>query len=76
MNESELPAADTALLAEGRVLAKQIGEYVDKLSCMNGIGPGPDPVPALNQRFVSIGRTYLQLGFMALERSILRPNRF
>ena len=76
MNETDLPAADLELLARVRKIAEQVGDCVDKLSCMNGIGPGPDPVPAPNQRFVTVGKTYLQLGFMALERSILRPDRF
>lgn len=33
-------------------------------------------VDAINQRWVSIGATDLQTGFMALERAINRPDHF
>ncbi len=63
----QLTAEDAALMNEGKALAAQCGEYIEKLRAM---GPG------LDQRWVSIGSTDLQRGFMAVIRGIAQPTTF
>lgn len=52
---------------EGKALAQLVGEYVDKLSTQTSI---------VDTRWVHIGRTQLQQGFMALTRSVAKPTTF
>lgn len=54
------------LLNESKALAEQVGALIDKLSGTSGI----------DQRFLTIGKTDLQKGFMAVARSIARPTSF
>lgn len=62
----ELSADEIALMNEGKELAAKVGAYVDKLKAQVG----------LDQRWVSIGTTGLQQGFMALVRGIAQPTTF
>jgi hypothetical protein len=62
----ELNEEETALMNEGKALAEQVGVYVDKLRHLDFV----------DQRWVSIGRTDLQTGFMAVIRGIARPTTF
>lgn len=47
-------------------MAKQVGELFEKLESTSG----------LDQRWVAIGKTNLQQGFMALTRAIAQPTTF
>lgn len=71
----QLTAQEGELMNEGKALAELVGAYVEKLQCMNGIGR-EDAVMALDQRWISMGKTDLQRGFMALIRGIARPTTF
>lgn len=62
----DLSEEEIALMNEGKALAEQVGEFVKKLVASEGI----------DQRWVSIGRTDLQTGFMALIRSVAQPTTF
>ncbi len=62
----DLSEGEIALMNEGKALAEQVGEFVKKLNAEEGV----------DQRWVSIGRTDLQTGFMALIRSIAQPTTF
>ena len=62
----DLTAEEIALMNEGKALAVQCGEFVAKLRATEG----------LDQRWVSIGATDLQTGFMAAIRGIARPETF
>lgn len=62
----DLTAAEIALMNEGKALAVQCGEFIAKLRATEG----------LDQRWVSIGATDLQTGFMAAIRGIARPETF
>jgi hypothetical protein len=62
----DLSEAEIALMNEGKALAEQVGAYVEKLKGTIN----------LDQRWVSIGTTDLQKGFMALIRSIAQPTTF
>lgn len=62
----QLDESDAAKIGEVKLLAIQCGELVEKLKA----------TPELDQRWVSIGATDLQKGFMALVRSIAQPTTF
>lgn len=62
----DLTEEEIALMNEGKALSVEVGEYVEKLQ-----GHG-----RCDQRWVSIGKTHLQQGFMAAIRSIARPTTF
>lgn len=47
-------------------MAKQVGELLEKLESTSG----------LDQRWIAIGKTNLQQGFMALTRAIAQPTAF
>ena len=81
----QLTANEVALMNEGKALAEQCGAYIEKLRAyvpQNMDGPdGADsvvmrPGATLDQRWVSIGATDLQRGFMAVIRGIARPTTF
>lgn len=73
----QLSAEEAALMNEGKALAEQCGAFIDKLrshvpDCTKGIPPGS----TLDQRWISIGATQLQQGFMAVIRGIAQPTTF
>lgn len=61
-----LSEMDLALINEGKELAIKIGAYCDRLAAIN----------TTDKRWVSIGTTQLQQGFMALTRAVARPESF
>lgn len=62
----QLTEEEVALMNEGKALAVRCGEYIAKLRATGG----------LDQRWVSIGATDLQTGFMAAIRGIAQPTTF
>jgi hypothetical protein len=62
----DLTEAEIALMNEGKALAEQVGAFIEKLRGN----------PSMDQRWVSIGQTQLQQGFMATIRGIARPTTF
>jgi len=62
----QLSDDEMALMNEGKALAIQCGAWVEKLRQTGD----------LDQRWVSIGATELQQGFMALIRGIAQPTTF
>ena len=75
----QLSEAEVALMNEGKALAEQCGAYVAKLrchkDCVRAQGDNRDE-PPLDQRWISIGATDLQRGFMAIIRGIAQPTTF
>jgi hypothetical protein len=76
----QLTQAEVDLMNEGKALAELCGKFVEKLrrhpdamrtNAPNALGESP-----IDQRWVSIGATELQQGFMALVRSIAQPTTF
>ena len=68
----QLSEAEATLMNEGKALAEQCGAYIAKLR-----GHGDTPIDGKrDQRWVSIGETQLQQGFMALIRSVAQPTTF
>ncbi len=62
----QLSVTEVALMNEGKALASACGEYIAKLR----------EQPNLDQRWVSIGATDMQTGFMAAIRGIAQPTTF
>ena len=63
----QLSEAEADLMNEGKALAEQCGAYIAKLRAQGD---------ALDQRWVSIGATDIQKGFMAVTRGIAQPTTF
>ena len=83
--DRQLSEAEAQLMNEGKALASQCGDYIAKLRAyvpQNMSGPEGGEVEAfkpgatLDQRWISIGATDLQLGFMAVIRGIAQPTSF
>jgi hypothetical protein len=74
----QLSAEEVALMNEGKALAEQCGAYIAKLrthhDSKGGIAAGSEL--HLDQRWISIGATDLQRGFMAVIRGIAQPTTF
>jgi hypothetical protein len=63
----QLGQDEVALMNEGKALAEQCGAYIERLrNCGT----------ALDQRWISIGATDMQRGFMAAIRGIAQPTTF
>jgi len=78
----QLSEAEVALMNEGKALAEQCGAYIAKLRTHTGVvgeswtDEEKAAVLALDQRWISIGATDLQRGFMAVIRGIAQPSTF
>ena len=81
----QLTPEEAALMNEGKALAEQCGAYIAKLRAyvpqnMSGSEGGEaeafKPGATLDQRWISIGATDLQRGFMAVIRGIAQPTTF
>lgn len=75
----QLTEAEVALMNEGKALAEQCAAYIAKLRTHADVSRAGKPEqlePALDQRWISIGATDLQRGFMAVIRGIAQPTTF
>ncbi|MGB5147470.1 MAG: hypothetical protein WBN86_10135 [Porticoccaceae bacterium] len=81
----DLTQDEIDLMNEGKALAEQCGEYIAKLrgympQNMSGPAGGEadafKPGATLDQRWINIGATDLQRGFMAVIRGIAQPTTF
>lgn len=77
----QLSEQEVALMNEGKALAEQCGAYIAKLRAHPPAGAPARPVEGgelqpLDQRWVAIGATDLQRGFMAVIRGIAQPTTF
>ena len=77
----DLSQEEIDLMNEGEALAEQCGAYVAKLRARDAMiaqtPPSSGDAPrALDQRWISIGATDLQRGFMAVIRGIAQPTTF
>lgn len=80
----QLTEAEVALMNEGKALAEQCGAYIAKLRTYTPPADpdwdtketAPKPGSTLDQRWISIGATDLQRGFMAVIRGIAQPTTF
>jgi hypothetical protein len=83
----QLSEAEVELMNEGKALAAACGEYLAKLRAFPATPASGTPFltdaadnapsrPSLDQRWVSIGATDIQRGFMAVIRGIAQPTTF
>lgn len=75
----QLSEAEVALMNEGKALAEKCGEYIAKLRTHKDSSRREGDSrqePALDQRWIAIGATDLQRGFMAVIRGIAQPTTF
>jgi hypothetical protein len=77
----QLSEEEVALMNEGKALADQCGAYIAKLRAAGDINRtgeqfADSPKTPLDQRWISIGATDLQRGFMAVIRGIAQPTTF
>jgi hypothetical protein len=80
----KLGVAEVNLMNEAKELAEQVGAFVEKLRQLPATGVETDlpesgqtgDFPRIDHRWVSIGATQLQQGFMALIRGIAQPTTF
>lgn len=77
----QLSQEHAALMNEAKELAEKVGQLVDKLGKLPFTPIGQDPFvvgtdPSIDHRWVAIGKTDIQKGFMALVRSIAQPTSF
>lgn len=79
----QLSEAEVALMNEGKALAEACGVYIAKLRTHPAtpamglpMAERYDGKPFIDQRWVSIGATDLQRGFMAVIRGIAQPTTF
>ena len=75
----QLSEDEVALMNEGKALAEQCGAFVAKLRSYepnDTVPEGFKPGSTLDQRWISIGATDLQRGFMAIIRGIAQPTTF
>ncbi len=72
----QLSEEEEALINEIKQKAVECGELVDKLRNLESFSQ-VEPMPkTADLRWVSIGATDLQTGFMALVRSVAKPETF
>lgn len=72
----QLSETEAALMNEGKALAEQCGEYIFRLRTHAKITGDGGTEPPLDQRWISIGATDLQRGFMSVIRGIAQPTTF
>ena len=75
----QLSPEEAALMNEAKALAVQCGELIAKLRSYVPTpvdAPEVTPGSTLDQRWISIGATDLQTGFMAVIRGIAQPTTF
>ncbi len=72
----QLTEEEAALMNEGKALAEKCGEYIEKLRSCGSCQIQGGPPGTLDQRWVSIGATDIQKGFMCLVRGIAQPTTF
>lgn len=77
----QLSPEEVELMNEGKALAEQCGKYIAKLRAHPQAKPEQAPTEGgelqpLDQRWISIGATDLQRGFMAVIRGIAQPTTF
>lgn len=65
----DLSAQEIEVVNEVKRLSQRVGDLVD------GLARNPDGLD-IDARWVSVGKTHLQQGFMALVRSVTRPTSF
>ena len=72
----DLSQAEIDLMNEIKAKAAETGALCDKLAELTTNAPPAAGARRVDGRWVSIGKTQLQQGFMALVRSVAQPDSF
>jgi hypothetical protein len=65
-----------SLVNRNKQVEEQVLRILDELATMRGPDAPANPHElALDQRWLSIGRTHIEQGFMAINRAIFKPER-
>lgn len=77
----QLTEQEVALMNEAKAIAEQCGAFIERLRAMPATGKDGVPIvvdgqPSIDQRWVSIGATHLQEGWMDVVRAIAQPSTF
>lgn len=74
----DLTQQEIDLMNRVKDMAEKVQELVEEMAHMTGepSDTAPDGTTTPNHRWLAIGRTDLQTGFMALVRSIAKPTSF
>lgn len=77
----QLSEVESALMNEAKAIAEQCGAFVEKLRAMPATGKDGVPIvvdgqPSIDHRWINIGATQLQQGWMAVIRSIAQSSTF
>ena len=72
----ELSQEEIDLMNEGKALAEKCGEYIKKLEHHANVSTALDTDPVIDGRWLAIGKTNIQQGFMSVIRSIAKPTTF
>jgi len=70
----DLSEQEIALMNEAKELAAKVGEFCEKLQSL--APPNGQTGITIDGRWLAIGTTDLQKGFMAVIRSVARPESF
>lgn len=72
----DLSQAEIDLMNEIKAKTAEVGVLCDKLATASAPPRAPIAQGELDGRWVAIGRTHLQEGFMALTRAVAQPTSF
>lgn len=72
----DLTETEIALMNEVKAKAEEVGQLVAKLRSGGAMADAGYNTVSVDPRWVSIGATDLQTGFMALARAIAQPTTF
>lgn len=81
LTDRHLVVEELSLLDEANALAQQCGDFVAKLRRQPDVLRGGRPASAtepgsLDQQWITMGATDLQIGFMKIIRGIAQPKTF
>jgi hypothetical protein len=71
----DLSLAEIELINEIKGMGERVGALVNKLATL-GMEGGAEGVRVTDHRWICIGRTHLQEGFMCLVRAVAKPTTF
>ena len=72
----DLSKEEIDLMNEGKELAEKCRKYIEKIEYFANTATKLDTDPTIDGRWLSIGKTDLQKGFMSVIRSIAKPTTF
>jgi hypothetical protein len=72
----QLNEAEIELMNEGKRLGEAIGAFFEKLEFLPRAWDNQTDGPAIDGRWLAIGKTDMQRGLMCTLRSIARPTTF